>query len=264
MLLIVSASLVIGSPLCFAEAPVSQPCQRRYAQRQEIDLARILAKDIPTSNMWGRENLRLVAETQGGTETLLQVRYPQGSVNPGAEGPPVGGAGFKFALGRGVNEACLVYSVRFPPEFEFAKGGKLPGLYGGDAPRGCAAADAAKGFSARLMWRAGGTGELYLYHPRQKEACGESIGRAAWTFPKDAWISIAEQVVMNAPGRSDGTIRVWIDGQMKIEVGNLTLRAAADGAVDGLLFSTFFGGSDPSWASPKDQRAEFKDFSLLF
>lgn len=254
-LLIASLLLGCGSQACFAQAVPSQACGRNYGRQQGLDLEKILSGDGPVSNMWGRENMRLAAET------VLQVGYPRGSVNPGAEGRPVGGAGFKFALARGVTEACLTYSVRFPPDFEFAKGGKLPGLYGGDAPRGCAAT---KGFSARLMWRAGGAGELYLYHPAQTAACGESIGRGSWTFARGAWVSIAEQVIVNTPGQADGTIMLWIDGRLAVEARNLVLRGAADSAVDGLLFSTFFGGRDPSWDSPKDQTAEFKDFSLRF
>ena len=253
ILLIATALLAIGGRSGFA-----QVCGRSYAHQKELDLGKILAGDAPVSNMWGRENMRLAANDE------LQIGYPKGSVNPGAGGTPVGGAGFKFALDHGANEACLTYSVRFPPEFDFAKGGKLPGLYGGDAPRGCAGAETKNGFSARLMWRAGGAGELYLYHPAQTAACGESIGRGTWKFPKGAWIRIAEQVVINTPGQADGVIGLWIDGRMTIEARGLVLRSTADSAVDGLLFSTFFGGSDQSWASPKDQTAEFKDFSLRF
>jgi hypothetical protein len=32
--------------------------------------------------------------------------------------------------------------------------------------------------------------------------------------------------------------------------------------IDGLFFSTFFGGRDSSWASPSDQYAEFAEFSV--
>jgi hypothetical protein len=56
------------------------------------------------------------------------------------------------------------YKVFFPSDFEWVKGGKLPGLYGGRT--GCSGGDAALDcFSTRLMWRAGGAGELYLVEP---------------------------------------------------------------------------------------------------
>jgi hypothetical protein len=262
--LVAAGLLVVFNASCHAEAMGPPPCEGRYPQQQKIDLSQVLTKSDAISNVWGRANIQLIADPRAANALWLRIAYPQGSINPGADKTPVGGAGFKFSLKQRVTDACLTYQVRFPPEFEFVKGGKLPGLFGGDAPRGCAIAGGKAGFSARLMWRPEGAGELYLYHPGQSATCGESIDRGAWTFTRANWITIAEQVVMNAPGQSDGTIRVWIDGQLKIEARNLMLRDTADITVDGLLFSTFFGGNDPSWASPKDQAAEFKDFSLLF
>jgi hypothetical protein len=32
--------------------------------------------------------------------------------------------------------------------------------------------------------------------------------------------------------------------------------------IDGLFFSTFFGGGDSSWASPVDQHADFAGFAV--
>lgn len=53
----------------------------------------------------------------------------------------------------------MAYSVFFPVGFNFVKAGKLPGLYGGK--RGCSGGSAAENcFSARLMWRTGGKGEV--------------------------------------------------------------------------------------------------------
>ena len=93
--------------------------------------------------------------------TLLQVFYPQGSINPDSE--PQGGADFyasplDFSRARTVT---LEYSVYFPIGFEWALAGKLPGIYGGHT--GCSGGNEAKTcFSTRLMWRKGGKGELYL------------------------------------------------------------------------------------------------------
>ncbi len=56
----------------------------------------------------------------------------------------------------------------FPTGFNFVKGGKLPGLYGGKAS--CTGGDPAVDcFSTRLMWRAEGQGELYLYANREAQ-----------------------------------------------------------------------------------------------
>ena len=132
----------------------------------------------------GRDNLEVVAGVTLGVQdtthvddssscaipvrtnasVMLQLFYPEGSINPA--GWPRGGSEF-YAAPLDVSKASSLtfeYKVFFPSDFEWVKGGKLPGLYGGRT--GCSGGDAALDcFSTRLMWRAGGAGELYLVKP---------------------------------------------------------------------------------------------------
>ena len=124
----------------------------------------------------GRDNLEVVAgvtpdaenaaladdpSTWTNASTMLQVFYPKDSINPARR--PQGGSQF-YAAPLNLQHALSVtfaYSVFFPSDFEWVKGGKLPGLYGGRT--GCSGGDAADDcFSTRLMWRKEGAGELYL------------------------------------------------------------------------------------------------------
>ena len=57
-------------------------------------------------------------------------------------------ARFDIAPGR---EYVFEYRIRFDAGFDFSRG-KIPGLAGGNAPRGCDASTAV-GFTARQMWR---------------------------------------------------------------------------------------------------------------
>ena len=71
----------------------------------------------------------------------MQIFYPSGSINPGNS--PQGGTEFyahPLDL-RAANNVTLEYSVYFPEDFDFVKGGKLPGLYGGH--KGCSGGNAA-------------------------------------------------------------------------------------------------------------------------
>jgi hypothetical protein len=53
------------------------------------------------------------------------------------------------------------YGVFFPVGFDFVKGGKLPGLFGGK--KACSGGAAAEDcFSMRMMFRTGGKGEVRL------------------------------------------------------------------------------------------------------
>ena len=246
----------------WAQDPPARECGPGR-QTTPIDLnAAFSGRDARVRHLWGRANVESRPRDPSAAGPVLRVAYPQGSLDPGNPAAPRGGAGFMLYEGRGAERGCLAFRVRFPQGFAFAKGGKLPGLFGGDAPRGCTPEEVSHGFSARLMWRGEGAGELYLYGPGRSSRCGESIGRGAWTFEPGAWTSIAEEVVMNTPGAADGTVRVWVNGRLVIDQGGIVLRERPGVGVDGLLFATFFGGHDKSWASPVAQYAEFADFSL--
>lgn len=95
---------------------------------------------------------------------MLQLFYPKDSINP-ARWPKGGSEFYAAPLDiRNANNVTLEYKVFFPGDFEWVKGGKLPGLYGGHTR--CSGGDPALDcFSTRMMWRAGGAGELYLVMP---------------------------------------------------------------------------------------------------
>jgi len=136
----------------------------------------------------GRDNLEVVAGITLGVEdtihvddtsswtlltnasAMLRLFYPKDSINPARW--PQGGSEF-YAAPLDVSKASNVtfeYKVFFPSDFEWVKGGKLPGLYGGHT--GCSGGNAALDcFSTRLMWRTGGAGELYLVSPVPTPSC---------------------------------------------------------------------------------------------
>lgn len=71
----------------------------------------------------------------------------------------------------------LTYKVYFEPGFDFAKGGKLPGLASKAFDSGCTEDGSSKrsgdNWSVRLMWRANGRVELYSYdQSRPSGSCG--------------------------------------------------------------------------------------------
>lgn len=88
----------------------------------------------------------------------IEVHYPAGSYSP--EGPIVGGFGVWTDHPVPTQGASFKYSVYFPAGFNFVRGGKLPGLYGGK--KQCAGGDPAVDcFSTRVMWRENGKGKRY-------------------------------------------------------------------------------------------------------
>ncbi|KAJ7160157.1 polysaccharide lyase family 14 protein [Mycena filopes] len=219
-----------------------------------------------------------------------EALYPEGSINPSA--PIPGGFGFylsgpsEFAskLHSGATHVILSYRMTLQSDWEWVKGGKLPGIFGGEGESSYACTggrqhDRSKCFNVRPMWRAKGLGELYMYIPltetnrerllavppssKENTDYGFSVGRNAFNFDMaiGKWISLAFRVKLNAIGAEDGELELWVDGKSVINVTGLTLRDSDSARIKGAHFQTFFGGHQDDWASPKDQRAWFADVS---
>jgi len=188
----------------------------------------------------------------------LRVNFAVGKI-----GPEEGGAGWRMPIGK--NEAAeLSYVLRFSENFDFVKGGKLPGLCGGpDNVSGGRRATGTNGFSARLMWRREGRGEAYVYHKNQKGDYGDSFAFPAdFHFPTETPIQVRISVTMNTVGKRDGSLRVWIDEKIMVERTDMEWRTVDSFGVDGFYFETFHGGGDASWAPTRKCWAEFAEMEI--
>lgn len=99
------------------------------------------------------------------TGPVLQVTYPQGTFSSSTGGAQLYSL-WNTSDGSQFHSMLLTYEVAFDSNFQFVKGGKLPGLRGGPEPDGCSGGSAANGsncFSTRLMWRKQGEGEGMLF-----------------------------------------------------------------------------------------------------
>jgi hypothetical protein len=210
-----------------------------------------------------------------GNGSVLRVRYGRGSsANSCGNCPSQGGAQFytSFAqTGRadlaGASVLYLRYYLKFPAGFDFGRGGKLPGLYGGPVGQE-SGGHHGQAFSTRYMWRdhpesgsldncsrAVPCSEVYVYSP-QGSGYGANVG-GRWNWQADGRWHLVEQAV----DRRTGTVTVWYDGHRVL---------SAPGAVPGIagipfagvLFSTFFGGHDTSWGPSKDEYAYFAGFAV--
>ncbi|MEM1242113.1 MAG: polysaccharide lyase [Cyanobacteria bacterium P01_H01_bin.26] len=214
---------------------------------------------------WGDDNLEILSPADGPFETVLRVYYPAGSASPSVSrqtDSPLGGAQFYADLFLAAQtELRLTYYLRFAEGFDFVKGGKLPGLFGGVGASGGDTPNGADGFSVRLMWRRDGQGEVYAYLPTS-ETYGTSIDRGAWRFQPGIWYKLTQEIKLNTPDRADGEIRLWVNDALVIDQKEVMFRTVDSLQIDGIFFSTFFGGGDASWATPQDTHIDFADFSL--
>ncbi|CAL8073922.1 unnamed protein product [Orchesella dallaii] len=219
---------------------------------------------------YGEQNVILWASGGG-----IEVHYPAGSYSP--EGPIIGGFGVWTDHPVPGDTASFKYSVFFPAGFNFVKGGKLPGLYGGR--KQCAGGDPAVDcFSTRVMWRESGKGELYLYANREAQdpaICqmpnnycapyyGWSLNTGAFTFKTGEWTDIQEVIRMNTPGQRNGLLSIRVNGKEVIRYDNIVFRIAdyPNMRIEGMDVDTFFGGTGTEWATPTHQLTKFREFIL--
>ncbi len=207
------------------------------------------------------QHLSLVITDAG---PAFRVDYATGEI-----GPEEGGVGWRYPIAR-TDSAEVSYTLTFSQDFDWVKGGKLPGLCGGpESVTGGNPANGKNGFSARLMWRADGQGEAYVYHMHQPGNYGESFAFPSdFTFPTAASVSVRLRVALNTPGQRDGTLDVWIatpDTQTERHVlsrSDMQWRSDPSIAIDGLLFETFHGGGDKSWAPRRRSFTLFGDIMV--
>ncbi|KAF8678178.1 hypothetical protein RHS04_05488, partial [Rhizoctonia solani] len=255
-------------------------------------------------------------------EPVLRITYPAGSYSNHTGG----GAQFVQLWNSTSNFQSMVlsYEVAFDANFDFVKGGKLPGLRGGPDILGCSGGKQPTGsdcFSTRLMWRTNGNGEgtnkkqkassapdyVYLVYAyirpvngicdsslvRCNDDFGISVNRGSFAFQSGTWNRITMLVRLNSPENvANGQLQLlWVFSSPVIISlrSNHAYRYAATTiyspfhtmgysinpivvcrskhnsliiVASPLVNSTFFGGEDSSWASPKEQHTYFRNIRM--
>ncbi|KAI1315356.1 hypothetical protein EDD11_000915 [Mortierella claussenii] len=230
----------------------------------------------------GGNDISFVADPFGVSSTpVMQLTYPKGSYTPSL-GPVMGGAQFyatPFGDKSPFEKMMISYDVAFPSGFNWVLGGKLPGIYGGTPYDGCSGGIQSTGancLTMRLMWRPSGSGEVYAYVPADansklckspevmcNDQYGKSIGRGQIYFAAATWNRIDMIMALNEPaGNQNGTLQVYLNGNRVISMDNMPYRTTGMVGFQGLMFSSFFGGSDTSYATPIDTQVFFKNIQL--
>ncbi|CAE6493951.1 unnamed protein product [Rhizoctonia solani] len=228
-------------------------------------------------------------------EPVLRITYPAGSYSNHTGG----GAQFVQLWNSTSNFQSMVlsYEVAFDANFDFVKGGKLPGLRGGPDILGCSGGKQPTGsdcFSTRLMWRTNGNGEVYAYIRPVNGICdsslvrcnddfGISVNRGSFAFQSGTWNRITMLVRLNSPGKlasfifivlwginipstenvANGQLQLFYNDLLALSYNGIQYRNSDRiNSISGLFFSTFFGGEDSSWASPKEQHTYFRNIRM--
>jgi len=201
--------------------------------------------------------------SSGDTGPVLAITYPQGSFESQTSGAQLYQL-WNTTGGQVFQSMMVSYDIAFDSGFDWVQGGKLPGMRGGPNATGCSGGAEPNGsdcFSARIMWRTNGAGEVYAYIPTPAGFCSEkgiicnsdfgiSIQRGAFTLASGQWNRITLLVQLNSPNVANGNMMLYFNDVLAISQQNLQYRSSSVVDINGFYLSSFFGGDDSSWATP--------------
>ncbi|BGP14957.1 hypothetical protein JCM10213v2_002912 [Rhodosporidiobolus nylandii] len=191
-------------------------------------------------------------------EVVMQVEYEKGSYSSGKGGV------MNLQMGVGFNEG-----------FDFVKGGKLPGLYGGDPASFCTGGTGSeKCFSLRLMWRENGQGEVYAYIPQYPGQCSEddssstaychgadgiSFERGSFTFQAGVYNTVTEVAILNSDiDTANGVLALYAGETLAFELTDVVFRVNSSVQFSAFAISSFFGGSTDDYAASAECYSYFR------
>lgn len=127
--------------------------KNRYSKIIDFKNHKVGLYDIKTFvEDWGSEPRRGIEEkrckiVKKNGENLLEITIPKDTESKG-------GSFWRLNFPRDFIDVTFEYDIKFGKNFDFVRGGKLPGL-GGGTSKGCGGTpeEYQNGFSARLMWR---------------------------------------------------------------------------------------------------------------
>lgn len=281
-----AGSLVIGALYILRSMFMTETatvCSSRYPNTLQFSLKSQSGKLMTSEELEARagiasqgfrDNASVVAIKGGPAAAALRVRLAKNTGSPHRDGIAPGGisANWTPASLEKVGAACLTYHVFLPGTFDFAGGGSLPGLLGGakDDP---GARD--KSFAERLGWLYEGAGVINAEiapaatasaaDPKSKTddtidlsippPSGENTipyGRESFWMPKGRWVAFEQEVVLNEPGTSNGVLRLWVDGELKIDSTNVNWRSSKQSQFTGVALDVSYGAADNSAVAPAD------------
>lgn len=169
-----------------------------------------------------------------------------------------------FPLQDKVTFAQLSFDVYFEDDWQWVRAGKMHGvgpakIVSGGRPK------QPDGWSSRMMWHRDGGAHNYLYDQDQSRKYGKGDRTEGPVMEKQRWHHIVFETKLNDPGKANGEARMYVDGELVAEDNGVEFRGVGgeETLIQKMLFSTFHGGNDPSWA-PRDENGDYTTVHARF
>lgn len=232
--------IVIGYVVYAAvHTEAGEPCGARYPAATRFSLQTSEGKPLSAIELQARAGVRdlgvidnaAVVRVDGGpSPEALEVKLRKLPQSGDVAATARNGIEFHWAP-PGMAKAtsvCLSYSLWLPDKFAFADGGTLPGVFASASGQ----SKTAIGLSVTPQWDR--EGKPMLIALLEGGDIRRISGQPA-TLPTNRWIKLDQEVELNAPGKSDGRLRLWVDGSLALEDLNVPLRKDANVLLSGVL-----------------------------
>lgn len=216
---------------------------------------------IAHEDSFGWENGLLVNDLEQGR--VLKVLHKSASSCAKITPHNIGGLQFFNNFRDKYNNLSLEYSVKFQDGFRFCRGGRLPGLYGGEIISETQVPNGTNGFLSKLGWTSNGFGELILNLPPVNGQNSWYYTGGNWRFTPGKWHTIKQELYLNNKDDKNGYARITFDGKEVILINDLYFRASNDIKIKGFAFTNYYGESDPLATCPADTFIEFSYFKIF-
>ncbi len=270
----------------------SERCTARYTTATSFDLGDDNGEPLVPGAIQGRlgpghwgilRNLKIERRSSGARDLVMQIGLSRTLGAPGQDDELAGGLGFRWVPGFLANKssACLSYDVRLPKGFDFRDGGLLPGLFAGQDDDELAAqsdddvqpddeaegenAPRPEGFSTRLGWDGKGNGGVHVQYGRpHRGQSSKRTGLAKFALPTERWVNLEQEISLNSPGQQDGTLRVWVDGDLVFEKNDIRFRNKTTTGLLGVYADTTYIPQRLQRQQPRPQSLSMTPFKLLW
>jgi hypothetical protein len=255
-MIVVGLATVSAGVFGMTSRPVASNCSERLGHATQFQLLNAAGKPVSAGELqarlagrdWGvLENAKIYKTPEGAP--ALQINMPK---TVATESAPAAASGLGFSwLPSGLSQAssaCLSYKIWLPADFDFAKGGVLPGLFGEDPANVAAnsATEAKPGFATRLRWAAEGRIEARVATADLPNGGTFRIQTETFEIPRGRWVQFDQEVILNEPNSKNGVMRLWIDGALKFESESVGWRSSTAGSFQGVAADVHYIARDGS------------------
>ena len=248
----------------------AEACAARYFNEQTLPLRNgraMLTIDDLQASLNGLdngviENLSVRELKEGPATAAIGAHYGAGSRQVPSDGNTAGGFSFPWQPGglpRTVSAACLSYHVFVMKDFDFGTGGVLPGLTARD---GGSVVNSSYGLDTSVIWRDGGYVESMVTRLSEGAPKTELLQGDRVQLPRERWVRIDHEMILNTPKTANGVIRTWIDNKLVVETIGARLRDGLTVVQTGVAAKTYFGGDGIGGAAPKEQSLWMTPFQM--